>query len=39
MPPKKKREHPIGVYRTKAFPWGKVDFPIRPKEGRIGKDG
>ena len=27
------------VYTAKAFPWGKVDFPIRPKEGRIGKDG
>jgi hypothetical protein len=32
-------ESQIGIYRTKAFPWGKVDFPICPVEGQIGKDG
>ena len=29
----------IGIYRTKAFPWGKVDFPFCPEEGQNGKDG
>ena len=29
----------IGIYLTKAFPWGKVDFPFCPEEGQNGKDG